>query len=63
MPENSPAIASLEPSLKSGDLVKGDKARGHITFEVKSDSSGFVSFYEPVLIFGGYEIISIDLGQ
>jgi hypothetical protein len=61
--EYSITMASPDPSLKSGDLRKGDKARGFVSFEVKSNASGFVVSYKPLVILGGYDAIHIDLGQ
>jgi hypothetical protein len=57
------SFASPNPSLQSGDLPKGDKARGFVAFEVRSTASGFVATYEPLVLFGGYEPIRINLGQ
>lgn len=61
--EGSTTFASPDPSLKSGNLPKGDKARGFIAFEVRSNASGFVVTYEPLVLFGGYKPIRISLGQ
>lgn len=52
-----------EPSLQSGSLAIGDKARGLIAFEVREAASGFVVTYEPLVLLGGYEPIRISLGQ
>jgi hypothetical protein len=57
------ALGSLDPSLKSGELIHGDKARGHISFEVPESSKGFILTYEPLVILGGYEKIRFDLSQ
>ncbi len=61
--EANTSFASPNPSLQSGDLPKGDKVRGYVAFEVRSSASGFVATYEPLVIFGGYEPIRINLGQ
>ena len=61
--EASTAIAAPDPSLQSGTLPKGDKVRGFVAFEVRSTASGFIVTYEPLVIFGGYEPIRINLGQ
>jgi hypothetical protein len=55
------SIASPNPSLKSGDLKRGGKARGNVAFEVKKGAKGLVVSYEPLVLFGGYETISIGL--
>ena len=61
--EFTSAITALDPSLKSGELSQGDKARGHVAFEVPSNSGGFVVSYEPLVLFGDYEPIQVDLGK
>lgn len=61
--EYTSAIDSLEPSLKSGDLAKGDKARGHIAFEIPKDTKGIVLSYEPMVLFGGYKTIRVNLEE
>jgi hypothetical protein len=61
--EYTTSFASPEPSLHSGSLLKGDKVRGFVAFEVKSTASGFIITYEPLVIFGGYQPIRINLGQ
>lgn len=52
-----------DPALSSGKLVKGDKVRGNVAFEVKETASGLVISYEPLVLLGGYETIRIELGQ
>jgi hypothetical protein len=61
--EASTSIAAPDPSLQSGTLPKGDKARGFVAFEVRATATGFIVTYEPLVIFGGYEPIRISLGQ
>jgi hypothetical protein len=61
--EYNTAIAAPDPSLQSGNLPKGDKVRGFVAFEVRSTAIGFIVTYEPLVIFGGYEPIRINLGQ
>jgi hypothetical protein len=61
--EASTAIAAPDPSLQSGTLPKGDKVRGFVAFEVRLIATGFTVTYEPLVIFGGYEPIRINLGQ
>ena len=53
---------SPDPSLLSGSLIKGDKVRGFVAFEVQNVSTSYVVTYEPLVILGGYEPIRIDLG-
>lgn len=57
------ATIAPDPSLKSGDLMQGDKARGKVAFEVKKGAAGLVVSYEPLVLFGGYETIRVALGQ
>jgi len=60
--EYNTSLASKDPSLKSGNLAKGDKARGFVCFEVSKEAKGFVVEYEPIVILGGYKPIRVDLG-
>lgn len=61
--EYTMTFGGADPALKSGDLTKGDKVRGMVTFEVPLTAKGFVVAYEPMVILGGYKAIKIDLGQ
>jgi|SRR6185436_17385356 len=49
-----------DQSLKSGELAKGEKARGNIAFEVKKDAKGLVLEYRPLVI-GGDDAIKVAL--
>lgn len=49
-----------EQSLKSGELAKGEKARGNVAFEVKKDAKDLVLEYKP-LVFGGDDAIKVAL--
>ena len=59
--EFDPSFGSIEPSLHSGDLVKGDIARGHIAVEVPEKAVGLVLSFEPVVLFSNYNVIRVDL--
>jgi hypothetical protein len=61
--EYTTSFGGADPALRSGELAKGEKVRGMVTFEVLETSKGFVVSYEPMVIFGGYKAIKIDLGQ
>jgi Domain of unknown function (DUF4352) len=61
--EYGTSFASVDPSLTSGELAQGEKVRGHVTFEIPSQATGLLVMYEPEVLFGGYRIIRIDLGQ
>jgi len=61
--EYTTALVALDPSLKSGDLAPGEKAQGHVAFEVRQEARGFILAYQPVVLFKDYEEISIDLGE
>jgi hypothetical protein len=50
-----------EQSLKSGELKQGELARGQVAFEVPAGASGLSVSYQPVVIFGGYQVIRIGL--
>ena len=58
--EVNAALTAGEGALKSGDLVKGDKARGVVAFEVKQAAKGLVLSYKP-LVFGADEAIRVAL--
>jgi|SRR6187549_755854 len=49
-----------EQSLKSGELAKGEKARGNVAFEVKKDAKGLVMEYKPLVI-GSSDAIKVAL--
>ena len=57
------SMSSLEPTLKSGELNKGDQARGHVAFEVPENATNLVLSYEPMVLFGDYKPIHISLIQ
>jgi hypothetical protein len=57
------AFGSLEPSLKSGDLKTGDMARGHVAFEIPVKAIGLIVSYEPMVLFGGYKAIQVNLDR
>jgi hypothetical protein len=61
--EYTSSMMSVDPSLTSGDLSKGEKVRGHVAFEVKADATGVVAIYQPQVILGGYEKIVVNLIQ
>lgn len=58
--EYDAGFSAGDQSLKSGDLAKGEKARGNIAFEVKKATKGLVLEYKP-LIFGESEAIRVAL--
>lgn len=53
------ALIAPEPSLKSGDLARGDRVRGNLAFEVPSGTAGLVLTYEPLVILGGFEPLRV----
>lgn len=61
--EYNASLMGPDNSLKSGDLDKGDKARGVVAFEVPETAKGLVLSYEPMVLFGGYEPIKVKLGE
>lgn len=58
--EYNAGISTDDQALKSGDLAKGDKARGTVAFQVKKDAKGFVLAFKPI-VFGGGDPIRIAL--
>jgi hypothetical protein len=61
--EYNTSMLAPDPALSSGTLVRGDKSRGNVAFEVPITASGFIVTYEPLVILGGYGPIRIDLGR
>jgi hypothetical protein len=61
--EYNVSMLAPEPSLKSGTLVRGDLAHGFIAFEVREVAECFIVTYMPIVLFGGYSPIRINLGQ
>lgn len=59
--EYNPEITGGDQALKSGDLVKGDKARGTVAFEVKETAKSLVMSYKPLVLFSGDEAIRVAL--
>lgn len=59
--EYNPEIVGGDQALKSGELPKGDKARGNVAFEVKKDAKGLVLSYKPIVLFSGDEVIRVAL--
>jgi hypothetical protein len=57
------SFVGVDDGLKSGELPKGDKARGVVAFEVRTDAKGFVLSYQPIVLFGGYRTIRVGLGD
>jgi hypothetical protein len=61
--EYNMTFGSLDPGLQSGDLNKGERARGHVAFEVPEGATGLVVSYEPIVLFGGYEPMKVNLDE
>lgn len=49
------------PLFQSGTLVRGEKARGAVVFEIPESASGLVLIYEPIVLFGGYVPLRVQL--
>lgn len=58
---NAHALAP-EPDLPAGTLLRGEEVRGMVAFVVPQSSTGFTVMYEPLVLFGGYNRISVRLG-
>jgi len=52
--------AESDQPLASGELVKGDKARGSVAFEVKSAAKGLILSYKPIII-GNNTLLRVQL--
>lgn len=48
--EENSSLMTGNGALKSGDLAKGDKARGNVAFQVKAEAAGLVMEYKPLVI-------------
>ena len=46
----TPTISGSDTSLKTGELAKGDKARGTVAFEVKQTATGLELTYKPLTL-------------
>lgn len=60
--EYNVTLTAPDPSLKSGELSPGDKARGNIAFEVPADATGLVLAYKAIN-FSGDDAIEFELGD
>jgi hypothetical protein len=60
---NPEILTSNQQSLKSGELARGDRARGFVAFQVPASAKGFVVSYQPVVLFGGYQTIRVAVGD
>lgn len=58
--EYNATIDTSGPALKSGELAKGEKARGTIAVEVKKEAKGLVLQYKPIVL-GGSDAIKVAL--
>ncbi len=57
------ALSSIDVSLKTGDLARGEMVRGHIDFEVRSSAARLVLSFEPNIFIAGYQPVRINLNQ
>lgn len=60
--EYSTSFTAPDPTLKSGELSAGDKARGNVAFEVPIDAKGLVLSYKAI-DFSGDDAIEFELGD
>jgi hypothetical protein len=59
--EYDAGLIGPDNGLKSGELPRGDRVRGAVSFDVPSEAKGLVMSYQPIVIFGGYQTIRIQL--
>lgn len=59
--EYTAGLGADDKTLKSGELASGEKARGTVAFEVPKDGKGLTVSYQPIVILGGYQVITIAL--
>lgn len=60
--EYNTAMSAPEPSLKSGDLARGESARGWVAFEVPKTASGWV-LTEDLTLTAVDQKLRVSLGQ
>lgn len=56
-------IAGCTPTLRADRLARPDQARGFITFEVPSDTTGLVMSYAPFVVGVGPEALTFAVGR
>lgn len=61
--EYSASISTGKGVLTHGELSKGEEVRGVLAFEIPEKAKGLTLSYKPMVIFGGYETIRINLEQ
>jgi hypothetical protein len=59
--EYNASFTAPAPDLKSGKLMKGERVRGNVAFEVAPSVSELVLSFEPIVLFGDYKPIRIKL--
>jgi hypothetical protein len=48
--EENSSLMTGDGALKSGELAKGEKARGNVAFQVKAEAAGLVMEYKPLVV-------------
>lgn len=59
--EYSGSLVGDDRQLKSGELPRGERVGGTVAFEVPAAATGLVMSYQPLVIFGGYQVIRVSL--
>jgi hypothetical protein len=61
--EHSATLAGCTPPLRAMRVVKGEKTRGFISFEIPTTVKTMTLVYAPTVIGAGREELRFDLGQ
>lgn len=59
--EYSGSLIGPDNALQSGELAQGERVRGTVSFDVPSEAKGMVLSYQPIVLFGGYQTIRVQL--
>lgn len=59
--EYTGSLIGADNGLKSGELAQGERVRGTVSFDVPSEAKGLVVSYQPLVLFGGYQVIRVQL--
>jgi hypothetical protein len=59
--EYNGSLIGDDRSLKAGELATGEKARGTVAFDVPANAKELVLSYQPMVLFGGYQVLRVAL--
>lgn len=61
--EYTASLLAADQSLKSGELAAGERVRGFVAFQVPAAAKRLQISYQPLVLFGGYQVLRVDLGE